>query len=548
MIAQGNRAGTTGWMSRSRRRAGWILAVAGGLCLSLTAWAGEAVVSPGDDLQAVLDRGDDLVLQAGKTYPVTRTLYYRKPGQRVFTGGVRHPADFAVLRIADRGLLQLISAARIEGAVLEHVTCDGRRYDYGIPPRDEAGATPEPPLVLFGERGGHNQVVRECVFLNARTWSTLKVHEGAVNVRVENNFIFGAGADCRGNGREENEDRIKWGDGITFAARDSVVRNNLIIDPTDVGFVLFGSPGTVAEENVVASVSRESLGGANMVDPIGYYRLGENETDYRGVKVRDNLVDAFGARVHIGYPMGAAVWAPRLRGQILCGAEVTGNTMAGDAGAYGFVAHGVRDWKVAGNTSTASYSGVADGLGPNRRAHEPAPFVYDPATVQNVDLQEEFVNCRPHIEHLLRCNHGPKDERGYRIYPYGEAEAVAVVRAAYLEMLGRPVEEHELRESVALLQANTLNADSLRRRLMDSAEFENQLGHVAPEDLHSYRTGLWLGIYAVLVRDALTTTGQWPAARDVYHGALDTLQLEKRSAFRLARVGRPLQVEANDVH
>jgi len=510
--------------------------------------AGQTVVLPGDDLQAVLDRGDDLVLQAGEIYPVTRTLYYRKPGQRVFTGGARHPADFAVLRLADRGLLQLISAARVEGAVLEHVTCDGRRYEYGIPPGDEADHKPEPPLVLFGEPGGHNQAVRECVFLNARSWSTLKVHEGASNVRVVNNFIFGAGADCRGNGREENEDRIKWGDGITFAARDSIVRNNLIIDPTDVGFVLFGAPGTVAEENVVASVSRESLGGANMVDPIGYYRLGENETDYRGVKVRNNLVDAFGARVHIGFPMGAAIWAPRHKGQILVGAEVTQNIMAGGAGAYGFVVHGVSDWRVVDNTSTASYSGIADGLGPNKRAHQPTPFVYDPATVQNVELQGEFVKCQPHIEHLLRCNHGPKDERGYRVYPYGEAEAVAVVRAAYLEMLGRPVEERELRESVAVLQADTLNADGLRRRLMDSAEFEKHLGHVEPEDLHSYRSGLWLGIYAALVRDAVTTTGQWPAARDVYYGALDALHLENRSSLRLARLGRPPKVETNDVH
>ena len=399
-------------------------------------------------------------------------------------------------------------------------------------------------LVLFGETGGHNQVIRECVFLNTRSWSTLKVHEGAKNVLVENNFVFGAGADCRGNGREAKESRVKWGDGITFAARDSRIRNNLVIDPTDVGFVLFGAPGTIAEDNVVASISRESLGGANMVDPIGYYKLSDTETDYRGVKVRHNLVDAFGSRVHIGFPMGAVPWVPRNKGEILLGAEVTGNTMAGGAGAYGFVAHGVRDWKATGNVSTASYSGIADGLSPDNRAHEPAPFVYDPATVEHVELQQEFVRCDPHIEHLLRCNHGPKDEQGYRIYPYGTAEARAVVQAAYLEMLGRGADEGELDRNVDLLQANALNADGLRRRLMGSAEFRNNFGNVAPEDLHSYRTRLWVAICDALVRDAVSMSGQWPPARDVYSAALDALRLEKRRAMKLSRLDQSAETEA----
>jgi hypothetical protein len=515
-----------------KRIAGPVLVAAASAVAVWSGLAGQATVAPGSDLQAVLDRGDDLVLQQKAVYMIAEPLRYRKPGQRIFTGNAQYPSQFATLRIGNRNQTRLVTAGGIPGAVLEHVICDGRRYEFGIPSLEETGGKTQPSLVLFGERGGHDQIIRESVFLNARSWSAVKVHEGARNVRVENNFIFGAGADCRGNGREGTECRIVWGDGISFAARDSIVRNNLIIDSTDVGFVLFGAPGTLAENNVVAAISRESLGGANLVDPISFYRLGENETDYRGVRVRNNLVDAFGSRIHIGFPMGAATWGPRHKGQTLVGAEVTRNIMAGGAGGYGFAVHGVREWRVVDNTSTASYSGIADGLGPNRRAHPPAPFVYDPATVGNVELQQEFVKCDPHLVHLLRCNHGPKDELGYRIYPYGDAEAVAVVQAAYLEMLGRSASDAELRESVAMLQANTLNADKLRRRLMESAEFRKHFGRMAPEDLHPYRTRLWLGICDALIRDAVKTTGQWPPAVEIYRGALDALRLEDRDSKR----------------
>ena len=34
--------------------------------------------------------------------------------------------------------------------------------------------------------------------------------------------------------------------------------------------VLYGAPGSIAEDNVIAAISRESLGGMNLVDPIVY--------------------------------------------------------------------------------------------------------------------------------------------------------------------------------------------------------------------------------------------------------------------------------------
>jgi len=505
------------------RVAHWARSLAAIAVLGAHASAGQVLVSPGGDLQAVLDRGDDLLLEKGRLYGLSEPLVFKKEGQSIMTAGARFPFEFARLRLSDRLETQLINAKGVKGASMAHLILDGARYEFSIPrPRSEGG--PDSALAFFGGKGGDGQIVRECVFVNPRSWSTLKVHEGAADVLIENNIVLGAGSDCRGNGRDAAEGRVKWGDGITFAARDSMIRNNLIIDPTDVGMVLFGSPGTTAEKNVVAAVSRESLGGVNLVDPIRYYQMSDHETDYRGVHVKDNLVDAMGGRVHMGYPIGAPQWVPRNRGKFLVGGSVTGNIMAGGAGGYGFVAHTIKGWMVTGNKSTAAYSGIADGLGPDKRPHPPSAFVYNPETVEDSELQAEFEACAPHIDHLLRCNHGPMDDQARRIYPYGREEAIAVVEAAYLEMLGRPADKRGLEARVEALQSNRLNADRLRRVLMKSTEFQEKNGHVDPDDLHLYRTDLWMGMCDRTIREL----GTWPEAKVLYQSCLHRLVSDPR--------------------
>ena len=250
------------------------------------------------------------------------------------------------------------------------------------------------------------------------------MHEGGSGIRVESNIILGAGSDIHGNGRDGRERAPGWGDGITCAARQTLIRDNLIIDPTDGAVVVFGAPGTRVEENVISCISRESLGGVNMVDPIGFYAIdgNPNRTDYRGTVLRNNLFDAFGARIHIVVPMGAAIWAPKNLGKTLVGATVTGNTIRGGAAAYGLVMNGVDEFTVTGNTSTASYSGLAEGKGPKLPPDEPGPFLYTRDAVGKSVLQPEFKPSERHLEHLLRCNHATPNLLGYRAYTYGQAE------------------------------------------------------------------------------------------------------------------------------
>jgi hypothetical protein len=339
--------------------------------------------------------------------------------------------------------------------------------------------------------------------MNTRTWATLKLHEGASGLLAEDNLFFGAGVDPRGNGRDLNEVPFGWADLISCAASDSVIRNNLMIDPTDVGVVLYCAPGTIVEDNVVASVSRESLGGINLVDALDYYKIEgtENLFDYRGVKIRNNYIDAFGARIHMAIPVGCVVWVPHWRGRITTGGEVTGNTIAGGAGAYGIVAHGINEWKITGNVSTASYSGLAEyGNHPNP-PDEPGPFIYDAESVVDCELQPEFVPSKRHIEHLLRTQYAPEDANGYQMHDYGYQEIKAVVDAAYMEMLRRAPTEFEFNTAVELLSSRQRNADGLRRQLMFSKEFQEQHGEQFPADLHPFRVKLWFDICDQLIRD-----------------------------------------------
>lgn len=506
-------------------------------CLAVLLSAGGLAampVKPGDDLQAVLDRGEDLVLQSGAVYPVTKTLHYRQAGQKIYTKDARFPAEYATLKLVDSSVMLLLNAGGVEGVLLEHVICDGNRYELSTVPKPKIGGGGQPPLVHFGGKGGDKAVIRENVFFNTRTWSTLKLHEGAANCLVENNLVLGAGVDPRGNGREAAEVPFNWGDAISCAARDSMIRNNLVIDPTDVAVVLYAAPGTVVEENVAASVSRESLGGINLVDALAYYAMEGDKTriDYRGVKIRNNYVDAIGARIHMSIPVGCVPWVPHWRGNILVGGEVTGNTIAGGASAYGIVAHGLDAWKITGNTSTASYSGLAEYGNHKNPPDDPAAFLYEPSSIKNCELQPEFAPTKRHIEHLLRTQFAPEDAHGYQMHDYGDAEVRAVVETAYLEMLGRDPNEAELQEAIGLLRSRKVNADGLRRRMMAGPEFKNKFGYVPPEQLHPYRNQLWFGVFSKLIQKE----GRFPKALDLYKNALGELRMENRNIMKIDRV------------
>jgi hypothetical protein len=487
----------------------------------------QTVASPNADLQAILNRGEDLLLKTGQVYRVKQALKFKKPGQRITTLGATHISDYATLRIDDKDTPQLVNGNGQPGILLERVILDGNRYALShigpVPENEQA-------LVHFGGSKGDTQTVHQCVFMNLRSWSMLKLHEGAKGCRVEANILLGAGADIRGNGRDGRERAPAWGDGISLAARDSLVRDNLIIDPTDGAVVVFAAQGSIIEENVIASVSRESLGGVNLVDPIGYYHEAgsTNRTSYAGTTVRNNLFDVFGARIHIILPIGAPIWAPRTMGQLLTQGTVINNVLQGDAGGYGLVANYIDNFVITGNVSRAKYSGIGEGRSPTLPPDEPGPFLYNADEIGKSVLQCEFKKSERHLLHLLRCNHQKPNMLGYRFYEYGQYEGPAVVRSAYLEMLGRQPTTEELAYSLSWLKNAKANADELRRVLMASSEFTTKYGFVPPEELHPYRVKLWFNNLDQIRRAYFEKHGSFPSAKIQYEQAL--LKLNRPSS------------------
>ena len=450
-----------------------------------------AAAQPGDDLQAILDSGSDLELQPNTVYEIKETLRYKADGQKISTIGAQGIETYATLRLVDTETPQLIHNHAMDNIVLEKVILDGNRYELSNMPSESPRKWH--PLVQFGGPDANNQTAQDCVFIAPRTWSTLKLHEGATGLVARNNIFIGAGTGPRGNGRDLREQAFDWGDGITCAAEGGIIVNNLILDPTDVGIVAFGAPGTQIRENTIATISRESLGGINLVDALGVYEMDDKEGyfSYLGTVVEDNLLDAFGGRIHIAFPIGASPWVPNNAHKILYGGTVRNNHLSGLAGGYGYVAHGIDGFTIEGNTTDAKFSGLGDGLNRQLRPVPAAPFLFDSRTIGDSKLQSEFVAADTKLEHLLRCNHGPRDATGYRVYPYGKYEAQGVVLAAFVEMLARTPTEEESHYWVNYLGATKDTADNLRRTLMTTQEFQALHGYINPNKLHTFRNELW---------------------------------------------------------
>lgn len=123
------------------------------------------------------------------------------------------------------------------------------------------------------EMGGSNadQLVEFVRSYDPRSWSCLHIAEGTLacnNVTVQNNDIGPCGSDVF----------QEWADGISMSCQNSVVRNNMINNPTvsdpgrhvnycangkyvqDGGIVLFGAPGTVVEGNTIWVEKASSIG------------------------------------------------------------------------------------------------------------------------------------------------------------------------------------------------------------------------------------------------------------------------------------------------
>lgn len=307
-----------------------------------------------------------------------------------------------------------------------------------------------------------------------------------------------------------------------------MVRNNLIIDPTDVGIVLFGAPGSLVEGNHVASVSREAFGGVALVDAMDLYAVSgaratrDVATDYRGSRVQGNRLSALGAHMHIGVAVGPPIWfGPDWLGARTLGVAVTNNSLDGEAFGYGIVANGCDQVRIEGNASSAQHGGSADGVG--GVAAVPRAFLYNPATTTNpVALQGEFV-ADASLTSLLRLGGCPKNGAGFRVCDYTNSEAQAIVRLAYIEILGREPDAAGAGHFIGRVLNEHLTGDALRRELMASPEFKQRYPNVAPSAMQAHRQAVWETALFELIAVDLKSGKPWPAARNLFDRALTVL-------------------------
>jgi hypothetical protein len=305
------------------------------------------------------------VLCPRAVFEIANSIVLSADGQELATLGSPSEGSQAVIRVAGGDLATAIYS-RASDIDIHHLVVDGARAAFG---RLATGAA----LIEIG--GDVDDIVVDHVrALDPRGWSTLHVIEGELRCRgaqITNNVIGPAGA--------PNGD---WADGISFSCRDGFVAHNVITDASDGGIVIFGSPGTVVEDNVIETENNQLLGAINMVDFAPW------NGNYSGTVVRNNRIVADGGYIKVGIGMGPAVWGSSA-GQINHGATVESNTISGDHIGYGFAADGVSNFTVTGNRVLGTPSGA---LGPDCIAGlaSPGRAMTRTAGATTGDFQAEF--------------------------------------------------------------------------------------------------------------------------------------------------------------
>ncbi|KAI0776175.1 pectin lyase fold/virulence factor [Trametes elegans] len=360
---------------------------------------------PADPLNTLTDRlntllnssgpGYTLPLCPGVQYFIQAPVLFAAENQEISTVGYPTGDERATLVVAGpvadgQGHTTAVdgTCANCSGVKLRNIQVNGTR----------AGAAPTSGGANI-EMGGSNtgQLVEHVRSFDPRSWSCLHVAEGAFacsGVTVQNNDIGPCGSD-----------RFQeWADGISVSCMNSVVRNNLVNNPTDGGIVLFGAPGTVVENNTIWVETMTLLGGINMVD---YDPWNGN---YTNTVVRNNLIkggfatepaeggDTKGvndedAIVKIGIAIGPRTWfGDRYFNNVSQSGTVLNNNLTGAFG-YGVAISSATNFTVQGNILVGNTSFIGSN-GPNCSATDttpsPAAYVQDQNTVHASSIQDGF--------------------------------------------------------------------------------------------------------------------------------------------------------------
>jgi hypothetical protein len=341
--------------------------------LALTPWiaAHPACIPSGteEEINAALNvNGAKVTLCKKSVFRVSNPIVFSANGQELSTEDESVTSSFAIIKTV--GLKQSTAIlSRSSNVHLHHLVVDGQREVFG---RLVGGGA---LIELGGDVTGVR--VHHVVASNPRGWSTLHVFEGSRlcrGAKVTNNLIGPAGTPD-GN----------WADGISFACRDGLIAYNSVLDATDGGIVVFGSPGTVVENNTIETRKAVLLGGINLVDFAPF------DGDYRGVIIRNNRIVAKTGFIKVGIAVGPATWGAGPNSPMNYGGHIENNEIIGSHLGYGIVVDGVRDFDIFGNRATNKLIGGSQERCDPGNVKAGTTFVYDRARSTG-KFQREFEN------------------------------------------------------------------------------------------------------------------------------------------------------------
>ncbi|CUA70355.1 hypothetical protein RSOLAG22IIIB_00714 [Rhizoctonia solani] len=259
-----------------------------------------------------------------------------------------------------------------------------------------------------------NQLIEYVSTYDPRAWTCLHVAEGALNctnIVIQNNEIGPCGSDAFAS----------WADGVSLSCRNSIVRDNWIESPTDGGIVVFGSPGSLIQNNTIWIEDNTLLGGINVVDydPFnGDYTntIVENNTIIGGFAT-DQSTDAQDANVgfnnetaiiKMGLAVGNRVWFGDKFGRNRnFGGIVRNNRLTGAFG-WGVVVSGTRDFvvennEIVGNSTFIGFRGVNCSI--TEALPSPEPFLYDSNGTDSTVIPSNYPDVR--LDGALLCITSP---------------------------------------------------------------------------------------------------------------------------------------------
>ncbi|KAF8437255.1 hypothetical protein L210DRAFT_3547299 [Boletus edulis BED1] len=341
--------------------------------------------------------GYTLSLCPSQQYLITAPLLFSAPNQEISTAGYPTDSTRATLVVHGPVVNGTGHTTAVDGTCTK---CDGLKLRNVQINGTRLGGPP----VLGGaniEMGGDNanQLIEYVHSFDPRGWSCLHVAQGTLqctNATIQNNNIGPAGSDKF----------QQWADGISVACRNSLIRNNMINNPTDGAIVLFGAPGSHVENNTIWVETHTLLGGINMVDvqPFG--------GNYDDVVVTNNLIaGGFASQapqgnetkgtnnndvvIKIGIAIGPRTWfGDQYSNNVSTGGRVYGNQLTG-AFSYGVAVTSATNFTVENNVLIGNTSFIGS-RGPNctnnNAIPSPAAFVIDFNNVKKSTTQIDFTS------------------------------------------------------------------------------------------------------------------------------------------------------------